>query len=27
LHKFQTSDLPLYPDGLLEYLMGKDVVR
>jgi 8-oxo-dGTP pyrophosphatase MutT (NUDIX family) len=27
LHKFQTSDLPLYPDGLLEYLTGKDVVR
>jgi ADP-ribose pyrophosphatase YjhB (NUDIX family) len=23
LHKFQTSGIPLYPDGLLELLMGK----
>ncbi len=27
LHTFQTSDLPLYPDGLLDYLTGKDTVR
>jgi ADP-ribose pyrophosphatase YjhB (NUDIX family) len=27
LHTFRTSDLPLYPDGLLEYLTGRDVVR
>jgi hypothetical protein len=27
LHTFQTSDLPLYPDGLLEYLTGRDVMR
>jgi 8-oxo-dGTP pyrophosphatase MutT (NUDIX family) len=27
LHTFRTGGLPLYPDGLLEYLTGKDVVR
>jgi 8-oxo-dGTP pyrophosphatase MutT (NUDIX family) len=27
LHTFRTSDLPLYPDGLLEHLTGKDGVR
>jgi hypothetical protein len=27
LYKFQKSDLPLYPDGLLEYLTGRDVMR
>jgi len=26
LRMFRASDLPLYPDGLLEYLTGKDVV-
>ena len=27
LHRFQTDGLPLYPDGLLELLTGRDVTR